>query len=129
MKTSLIVAIGAVFASAAAAQTPATPGSTPDDKAKQDMVKSATESTAKGVAGADAEAAAKAAKTNDMPRTLPDTPSKQKAVNSITSSTVGKQTGQADAEASAKAAADKSPRKERPKMSDYEKQLQKASTP
>jgi hypothetical protein len=42
---------------------------------------------------------------------------------------VGKQTGQADAEGSAKAAADKSPRKERPKMSDYEKELQKASKP
>lgn len=125
MKTWLIVAIGAVFATTAAAQTPATP----DEKAKQDMVKSATEGTMKGAAGADAEGAARAAKSKDMPRTLPDKESKRKAVNSTTSSTVGRQTGQVSAEGSAKAAADTSPRKERPKMSDYERQLQKASTP
>src|SRR5262245_39470949 len=44
MKTLLIMAIGATFATTAAGQTPASP----DDKAKQEMVKSATESTMKG---------------------------------------------------------------------------------
>ena len=129
MKTLLIVAIAVTFATTAAAQMPATSASASDEKAKQDMVKGATASTAKGANNADAEGAVAAAKTKDMPRALPDQDSKRRAVNSITQSTVGKQTGQADAEGSARAAADKSPRKERPKMSDYEKELQKASKP
>ena len=126
MKTLMYVALAGVFAASAAAQIPAP---TPDEKAKQQMVKDATASTMKGAAGADADGAAAAAKTQDMPKALPDKDSKRKAVNSITQSTVGKQTGQMSAEGSAKAAADKSPRKERPKMSDYEKELQKASKP
>ena len=129
MKTLLFIAIAAAFATTAVAQTPAAPVSKPDDKAKQEMVKSATTGTAKGVTRMDAEASAEAAKTKDMPKALPDKASKQRAVNSITQSTEGKQYGQADAEGSAKAAADTSPRKERPKMSDYEKELHKASKP
>ena len=50
-------------------------------------------------------------------------------MKSVTSQTAGKEAGQASAEGSARAAADKTPRKERPKMSDYEKELHKASTP
>jgi hypothetical protein len=129
MKTLLILAVGAAVAISAAAQTLPTPGSPEDVKARQEMVKSATMSTAKGQNAADAEGSAAAAKTKDMPRILPDKESKRKAVNSLTQSTAGKQAGQAAAEGSAKAAADTSPRKERPKMSDYEKELQRASKP
>src|SRR5262245_32117295 len=127
-KTLLIVAIGATLATTAAAQSRVTPAS-PEEKAKQEMVQSATASTAKGYGLEDAEGSAAAAKTNGMPKALPDEESKRKAVNSLTQSTAGKQYGQASAEGSARAAADTSPRKVRPKMSDYEKELQKASKP
>jgi hypothetical protein len=128
MKTLLIVAITSVYTYALGANAQIPPP-TADDKARQEMVKSATEGTAKGYGRADAEGSAAAAKTKAMPRMLPDQASKQQAVNSVTSQTVGKETGQVSAEGSAKAAADKTPRKPRPKMSDYERQLQKASTP
>lgn len=128
MSTTMIAAFAGAFALGASAQTPA-PSKEDVVKEKQEMVKSATVSTAKGYGGADAEGSAAAAKTSGMPKALPDTAAKQRAVDSITGTTVGKESGQISAEGSARAAADKSPRKPPPKMSDYEKQLQKASTP
>lgn len=125
MKTLIIAAIASTYALSATAQITS---QRVDDKAKQEMLKSATAGTAKGYGRAAAEGSAAAAKTKDMPKALPDEASKQKAVDSITSTTAGKGYGTAAAEGSARAAADQSPRKERPKMSDYETQLHKAST-
>jgi len=125
MSTTLIAAFAGAFG-LASAQTPA---AVDVNKEKQEMVKAATAGTAKGYGGASADGAAAAAKTRDMPKVLRDTAAKQRAVDSTTATTVGKESGQASAEGSARAAADTSPRKKPPKMSDYEKQLQKASTP
>ena len=119
MKTLMIAAIAGAFAVTAAAQAPsATQAQTAADakKDKQEMVKSATEGTAKGYTGAAAEGSAAAAKTKDQPKTLPqDKASKQQTAKSVTESTAGKGYGQQSAEGSAKAAADTSPRKEKPK--------------
>lgn len=128
MRTMMIAAFAGAFTLGASAQTSAPPEADVS-KQKQEMVKNATAGTAKGYSGAAADGAAEAAKTRDMPKALPDTAAKQKAVDSLTATTVGKGSGQMDAEASARAAADKSPRKQKPKMSDYEKELHKASTP
>jgi hypothetical protein len=128
ISTIKIAAFAGAFTLGASAQTSAPP-TEEVWKQKQEMVKSATASTVKGASGAAADGAAAAAKTRDMRKALPDTAAKQKAVDSLTATTVGKGSGQLDAEASARAATDKSPRKARPKMSDYEKELHKASTP
>jgi hypothetical protein len=128
IRTMMIAAFAGAFTLGASAQTSA-PSEADVSKQKQEMVKGATAGTAKGYSGAAADGAAAAAKTRDMPKVLPDTAAKQKAVDSLTATTVGKGSGQMDAEASARAAADKSPRKAKPRMSDYEKELHKASTP
>jgi hypothetical protein len=127
MRKLMIAAIAGTFAAAAAAQTGTAPDA--DTKAKQDMVKSATEGTARGHGAASAEGSAKAAKQKDMNNALPDTASKQKAVHSTTSSTAGKQSGQVSAEGSAKAAADTSPRKAKPKPQPGSPEMKEASKP
>jgi hypothetical protein len=127
MRRLMIAVIAGTFAAAAAAQTSTTPES--DTKAKQDMVKGATEGTAKGYGAAAAEGSAAAAKTKDQPKALPDKASKQKAVNSVTKSTAGKQYGQTSAEGSAKAAADTSPRKPKPKPKLDSPEMKEASKP
>jgi hypothetical protein len=127
MRKLMIAAIAVTFAAAAAAQTGTVPDA--DTKAKQDMVKGATEGTAKGYGGASAEGSAKAAKQKDMNKALPDKASKRKAVNSTTSSTVGKQSGQVSAEGSARAAADTSPRKAKPKPKLDSPEMKEASKP
>lgn len=130
MKALLTAALAAAFAVTAGAQTPA-PAAAPatDTKAKQDMVKSATEGTAKGYTGAAAEGSAKAAKTKDQPKALPDTASKQQATKSVTQQTAGKGYGQAAAEGSAKAAADTSPRNPKPKPTIDSPAMKEAAKP
>jgi len=124
----MIATLAGAFAAVAAAQT-ATTAPDADTKAKQDMVKSATEGTAKGYGAASAEGSAKAAKQKDMNKALPDQASKQKAVNSATANTAGKQSGQTSAEGSAKAAADTSPRKPKPKPKLGSPEMKEASKP
>jgi len=85
MNRILTTLIAAGLATTAMAQTPA-PTPAKDPKDKQEMVKSATEATAKSK-------------------------------------------GVISAEGSAAAAADKTPKKPRPKMSEHEKELRKAATP
>jgi hypothetical protein len=126
MKALMIVAIASTYALAAGAQTTAPAA---DNKAKQEMVKSATEGTAKGYGQAAAEGSAAAAKTKDMNKALPDKAAKQKSVQATTSSTAGKGYGQAAAEGSAKAAADTSPRKATPKPKLDSPAMKEASKP
>ena len=130
MKTLMIVAIAGTYALTVGAQTtaPATDKAT-DNKAKQEMVKGATEATAKGYGPAAAEGSAKAAKSKDMNKALPDKAAKQKSVQATTSSTAGKGYGTAAAEGSAKAAADTSPRKEPPKPQLNSPAMKEASKP
>jgi hypothetical protein len=126
MKALMIATIAGTYALAAGAQTtdPAA-----DNKAKQEMVKSATEGAGKGYGTTAAEGSAKAAKTKDMNKALPDNASKQKAVQSVTSSTAGKGYGTSAAEGSAKAAADTSPRKPKPKPRLDSPEMKEASKP
>ena len=126
MKALMIVAIASTYALAAGAQTTAPAA---DNKAKQEMVKSATEGTAKGYGQAAAEGSAAAAKTKDMNKALPDKAAKQKSVHATTSSTAGKGYGQSAAEGSAKAAADTSPRKATPKPKLDSPAMKEASKP
>jgi hypothetical protein len=130
MKSLMIVAIASTYALAAGAQTTAPAADkAADTKAKQEMVKSATEGTAKGYGQAAAEGSAAAAKTKDMNKALPDKAAKQKSVAATTSSTAGKGYGQAAAEGSAKAAADTSPRKATPKPKLDSPAMKEASKP
>src|SRR5262245_30161910 len=69
MRKLMIAVVAGTFAAAAAAQTGTAPDA--DTKAKQDMVKSATEGTAKGHGAASAEGSAKAAKQKDTSKALP----------------------------------------------------------
>jgi len=126
MHKLMIAVVAGTFAAAAVAQT-STPPAT-DAKAKQDMVKSATEGTAKGHGAASAEGSAKVAQTKDAPKALPDTASKQQAVNSATATNVSN-SGKTSAEGSAKAAADKSKRKAKPKPKLDSPEMKEASKP
>jgi hypothetical protein len=127
MNRILTALVAAGLATTAMAQTPA-PAPPKDPKAKQEMVKSATEATAKSKGVVSAEGSAKAAAAKDDPKALQDKTAKRKAVKSTTEASA-KSKGVAAAEGSAAAAADKTPKKPRPKMSEHEKELRKAATP
>ena len=130
MKTLMIAAIAGTYAFAVGAQTTAPAADkASENKAKQEMVKSATEGTAKGYGGAAAEGSAAAAKSKNMNKALPDKAAKQKSVQATTSSTAGKGYGQAAAEGAAKAAADTSPRKASPKPQLDSPAMKEASKP
>ncbi len=129
MKTLMIAAIAGAFAVTAGAQTSAPTAPATDHKAKQEMLKSATEGTAKGYGAAAAEGSAAAAKTKDQPKALPDKASKQQAAKSVTQQTAGTQYGQTSAAGSAKAAADTSPRKPKPKPKLNSPEMKEASKP
>ena len=128
MNKLMIAAIAGVFAASVSAQSTA-PAPADANKGKQEMVKDATEGSAKGYGTKAAEGSAKAAESKGMSKALPDKASKQKAVNSTTSSTAGKGYGTAAAEGSAKAAADKSPRKAKPKPKLDSPEMKEASKP
>ena len=113
----MIVAIAGAFSAVAAAQTTAPAA---DNKAKQEMVKSATQAGTQAAGTKAAEGSAAAAKTKDMPKALPDAETKRKSMNS-TSSAPPKGSGQA--------AADRSPRKEKPKPKLDSPEMKEASKP
>ncbi len=96
MNRVLMTLVAGMFAATAVAQTPA-PAPATDAKAKQEMVKSATEGTEKGYGRAAAEGSAKAAEKKGTTKALPDKASKQQAVGSVTKQTAGTGYGQAAA--------------------------------
>ncbi len=128
MKALLIAVAAGAFALTAGAQTaaPSTDKATVN-KAKQEQVQSATKDVGGTVRSG--EAADKAAMGKGTPKALPDKAAKQAAVKGTTESTAGTGFTQSAGAAANKAAADKSPRKEKPKMSEHEKELQKAAKP
>jgi len=133
MNKLIVAAIAGAFAATAIAQGPAAPQTPPTQAAKpanakerQELVKGATESTAKGYGQKAAEESAMAAETKGTPKALPDKAAKQESVKKTTDD---KGYGVRAAEGSAKAKADKTPKQPKPKMGEHQKQLQKASTP
>ncbi len=124
----LIAMIAAVFAASAVAQTTATPTAPPPDtKAKQEMVKSTTESTQIPSLQTSKKSTAAAA-TKDTPKPLTDKAAKQEAVKTTTEATQipSLQTSKK----STKAAAEKNtPKKPKPVMGEHQEALQKAAKP
>jgi hypothetical protein len=92
------------------------------------MVKGVTDADTKSKGVEAAEGSARAAATKDAPRALPDKAAKRASVTTTTAEDA-KSRGVKAAEGSAKAATDTTPKKPKPKMGDYDKQLQKAATP
>ncbi len=128
MNTLIISAIAGLFAASVLAQSTA-PTPADANKEKQQMMKEATEGSAKGYGTKSAEGSTKAAESKGTQKALPDKASKQQAVSSTTSSTAGKGYGTQSAEGSAKAAADTSPRKPKPKPKLDSPEMKEASKP
>ena len=128
MNRLIISAIAGLFAASVSAQSTA-PAPTNTNKDKQQMMKDATEGSAKGYGTKAGEDSAKAAESKGTQKALPDKASKQKSVSSTTSSTAGKGYGTQSAEGSSKAAADTSPRKPKPKPQLDSPAMKEASKP